>query len=124
MSASSQALHILGGGPDPRRGDAAQQVGDRRLVAEAGADHLTHHAEPAGAGHDAGVRHQVAGDDPEQRRLARAVGADQRDLDILADAEGHVIEQHPAVRQLVAHSCDVDVSHAEGLSATRCPERT
>ena len=84
----------------------------------AGADHLAHHAEPAGAGDRAGVRRQVAGDDPQQRGLAGAVGADQRDLGALADPERHVVEQHPPVRQLVAHSGDVHVSHER-----QCPRR-
>ena len=85
------------------------------LLAEPGADHLPHHAEPAGAGHDAGVRAQVAGDDPQQRGLAGAVGADQRDLGALPDPERDVVEQHPPVRQLVAHPGDVDVSHVAAI---------
>ena len=111
------AVDLGGGRADPRRRDAEQQVGDRRVVAEPGADHLAHHPEPAGAGHRAGVRRQLAGDDPQQRRLAGAVGADQRDLGALADAERHVVEQHPAVRQLVPHPCHVHMSHVGGLSA-------
>ena len=75
------------------------------------ADELPHHAEAAGAGDRAGVRREVAGDDPQQRGLAGAVGADQRDLGALADPERDVVEQHPPVRQLVAHSGDVHVSH-------------
>ena len=101
-----------------------QQVGDGRVLAEPGADHLAHHAEPAGAGDRAGVRHQLAGDDPQQRRLAGAVGADQRDLGALADPERHVVEQHPAVGQLVAHSGDVHVTHVEGLCAIGALQRT
>ena len=109
---------------DPRRRDAEQQVGDGRVLAERGADDLPHHAEPAGAGHRAGVRHQVAGDDPQQRRLAGAVRADQRDLGALADPERHVVEQHSPVRQLVPDSGDVHMSHVEGLSAIGDPWRT
>ena len=43
--------------------------------------------------------------------LPAPLAPDQRDLGALADPERHVVEQHPAVRQLVAHSGDVDVSH-------------
>ena len=82
-------------------------------------DHLPHHAEPAGAGDRARVRHEVAGDDPQQRGLAGPVGADQRHLGALADPERDVVEQHPPVGQLVADSGDVDVSHAAPLSPAR-----
>ena len=103
--------------PRPRpRGPAAATTESSRSATvgsslEAVADHLAHHAEPAGAGDRTGVRHQVAGDDPQQRGLAGAVGADQRDLGALADPERHVVEQHPAVGQLVAHPGDVHVTH-------------
>ena len=117
-------LEFLLRGPDPRRAHAQQEVSDRRLLAETGADHLPHHAEPAAAGHYAGVWLEVSGDDAEQRRLAGTVGSDQRHLGALADAERHVVQQHPAVGQLVAHSGDVHMSHVEGLCATRGPERT
>ena len=45
---------------------------------------------------------QVAGDHPQQRGLAGAVRADQRDLRALADPERHVGEELPPVRQ---HEC-------------------
>ena len=63
------------------------------------ADELAHHAEPAGARDRADRHRQVAGDHPQQRRLAGAVRPDQRDLGALADPERHVGEEHPAVRQ-------------------------
>ena len=113
------AVHLGRRGPDPRRGDRQQQVGDRGRLAEPGGDHLAHHPEPAGAGDHPGVRDQVAGDDPQQGGLAGAVGADQRDLGALADPERHVVEQHPPVRQLVAHPGDIHVTHEDGFSATR-----
>ena len=112
------------GRADPGRGDAQQQVGDGRLGTQVGADHLPHHPEPTAAGHHAGVRLEVSGDDAEQRGLAGAVGPDQRHLGALADAERHVVEQHPAVGQLEAHSGDVHMSHVEGLCATKGSERT
>ena len=82
------------------------------------ADHLAHHAEAAGARHGSGVRRQLAGDDLEQRRLAGSVGADQRDLGALTDAERDVVEQHAAVRQLVPDPLDVDVSHKTSILGT------
>jgi hypothetical protein len=45
------------------------------------------------------VRLEVAGDDPQQRRLAGAVRADQGARDAVADPERHVVQQRPAVRQ-------------------------
>jgi len=53
----------------------------------------------------------ITGDDAQQGGLAGAVRADQRDLGALPDPERDVVEQHPAVRQLVAHPSDVDMSH-------------
>ena len=47
------------------------------------------------------LRRQVAGDHPQQRRLAGAVRADQRGLGAVADPEVHVVEQHPAVGERV-----------------------
>ncbi len=43
------------------------------------------------------VRRELAGDDPQQRRLAGTVGADERDLGAFPDAEGDVLEEHPSV---------------------------
>ena len=87
-----------------------------RLVAAAVADELTHHAEAARAGHDACVGRQVAGDDAQQGGLAGPVGADEGDLLAVADAEAHLVEQHPPVRQLVTHSGDIHVTHEGGFS--------
>ena len=63
------------------------------------------------------VRVQVAGDDPQQRRLAGAVRADQRGGGAVADPEGHVVQQRPAVRQRERHLVDVDVAHVRRV----CP---
>ena len=83
------------------------------------ADELAHHAQPAGAGDRPGVRDEVAGDDPQQGRLAGAVGADQGDLGAVADPEAHVVEKYSSVGQLVAHSRHIHMSHAG-----HCPRRT
>ena len=113
---SLATIDLGGRRPDPRRRDRQQEVGDVRVVAEAVADHLAHHAEPAGAGHRTGARCQLAGDDLQQGGLARPVRADQRHLRALAHAERHVVEQHAAVRQLVPDTLDVDVTHKNRLS--------
>ena len=76
---------------------------------------------PPDAGDRAGVRLQVAGDDPQQRRLAGAVGADQRDLGALADPERHVVEQHPPVGQLEPDAGDIHVAHPPSLTARPPP---
>ncbi len=68
--------------------------------------------EAAGAGHSPGVRDQVAGDDAQQRRLARAVRTDQRDLGALTDPERHLVEQHPPVGELVPDTGDIHMTHA------------
>ena len=61
--------------------------------------------------------HQVAGDDPQQRRLAGAVLADQRGAGAVADAEVDVVQQHPPVRKGVPDTADVDVAHPDILPA-------
>ena len=99
------------GRPHARRGDAEEQVGDR-LVDPPVADELAHDAQPAGAGDRAGVRDEVAGHDPQQGRLAGAVGADQRDLGAVADPEADLVEKYSSVGQLVAHSRHIHMSHA------------
>ena len=62
---------------------------------------------------------EVAGDDPQQRGLAGAVGADQRDLGALPDPEGDVAQQAPAVGQGEADGVDVEVAHEAPVSPTR-----
>ena len=54
---------------------------------------------------------QVAGDEPQQRGLAGAVRADERDVRAVADPERHVVEQRPAVGEHVREMRDVDVAH-------------
>ena len=104
------------GAADARWRDGEQQVRDRRRLTEPGPDHLPHHAQPTGAGHRAGVGSQVAGDDPQQRGLAGAVGTDQRDLGALTHPERDVVEQHPTIGQLVADSGNIDMTHVERFS--------
>ena len=106
----------LGGRPDPGWGHRQQEVVDG-LVPAAVTDELAHHAQASRAGDDARVRGQVAGDDPQQGGLAGTVGADQRDLLPVADPEADVVEQHPPVRQLVAHSGDIHVTHTRILAS-------
>ena len=118
------AIHLGCSRTNPWRGDAEQQVGDSGVVAERGPDVLPHHPEPARPGHRSGMWLQVAGDDPQQRRLAGAVGADQRDLGAFADPERHVVQQHSTVGQLIAHPCHIHVSHVGALSAIRAGDNT
>ena len=70
ISASSQRVDLAAAarGPAAGRPTAAARA---TVVEPAAADHLPHHAEPAGAGDRARVRGQVAGDDPQQGGLAR-----------------------------------------------------
>ena len=68
------------------------------------------------------LRRQVAGHQPQQRGLARAVRPDQRGRDPLADAEAHVVEERPPVRQHVADVRYLDMpprAHARTIAARR-----
>ena len=56
-------------------------------------------------------------------RRARTVRAEQCHRGALADPERHVVEQHPPVRQLVAHSGDVHVSHGRQCPRPAPPTR-
>ena len=91
-----------------------EQAGDRRRRARRGlpgADELVHHAESAVDLHAALVGAEVAADDAQQRRLARAVRADERGRAPLGHAEGEVGEQRPAVGQREGDAVDVDEAH-------------
>jgi len=77
-------------------------------MALGGADELAHDAEPAGGGDGAFLRLEIAGHQPEQRCLTRSVRPDQGRRHPLADAEAHVVEQGPPVRQHMA-----DVRHLD-----------
>ena len=101
--------HLLPRGAQPRRGELEQHLADRALVG-ADADVLRHVGERA----DVGValqRLQAPGEDPQQRRLADAVGTDQADVLAAADLEGDVGEQHVAARVRVREVGDDDVRH-------------
>nr|WP_284289773.1 VOC family protein [Angustibacter aerolatus] len=63
------------------------------------------------------MRVEVAGDDPQQRRLAGAVRPHQRDDRTVADAEAHLVEQRPPVRQHEPDGVDVDVAHDDECAA-------
>ena len=78
-------------------------------------DELAHDAHVAGAADHAFVRDEVAGNDPEQRRLAGSVGPDQRRLGPVRDLEGHAVEQLGAVGEEVIDVGNVNMSHAFNL---------
>ena len=102
------------GVPDRLRRNGKQQIADGRVVAHL-ADELPHDAEAAGARDRAPVGGDVAGDDPQQRGLAGAVGPDQRDLGPFADPEGDLVQQPPAVRQVEDDGVEVDVAHGQAV---------
>ena len=54
---------------------------------------------------------QVAGDEPDQRGLARPVRPDQGGHRALTDPERGVVQQYPPVRQRLAQVRHLDVTH-------------
>jgi hypothetical protein len=112
------------GFPHPRWRNGKQQVTDhgRDHQALVGADELAHDAEPAG-GHDrARLRRLVPSRQPQQGGLAGSVRPDQGGRDPLADAEAHVVQQCPPVRQHMADVCHLDVppcAHPRTIAAGR-----
>ena len=74
---------------------------------------------PAAAHHGPGRGGEVPGDDPQQRRLARAVGADQGHHGALAHPERHVVEQHASIRKRAADRVDLEVPHSRPSWPTR-----
>ncbi len=54
---------------------------------------------------------KVAGDQPQQRGLAGAVGSDQSDLGPIAHPERDLVQQHPPVRQLIPNRSNVHMTH-------------
>ena len=93
----------------PRR--AGRRRSSPRPAPSPGADELVHHAESAVDLHAALVGPQVAADDAQQRRLARAVRADERGRAPLGHAEGEVGEQRPPVGEREGDAVDVDEAH-------------
>ena len=61
--------------------------------------------------HAPGVGRLVAGDDPEQRGLAGAVGAHEGHVLAVAHAEAHVLEQLDAAGRAARHPVHVDRAH-------------
>ena len=104
---------------DARRRNRQQQFVHIRRVADA-SDELAHHPEATAVRHAAGVRGEVPGDQPQQRRLARAVRADERGRDAVADPERDVVKQHPAVRQGVTDMSDLDMAHGSQSPEPYC----
>ena len=112
------AVDLEGRPANPVGRDRDEQVAHRAVVADL-ADELPHHAQATAAGHGAVGCREVTGQDPQQRGLAGAVGADERDLGALAHPEGDVAQQASPVRQGEAHGVDVEVAHESPVSPTR-----
>ncbi len=109
-----------GGGTEVGRGERDEQLarGARRAVhAGAAADELAHHSDAAVDGEGAGRRGELAGDEPEQRRLADAVGPDEGDPLTVADREADVPEQLPATGKSPADVADLDRAHGPDARA-------
>ena len=119
------AVDGVRGIPNRFGSDRDQQVAHGRGVAAVPtggtvSDELVHDAEAAVdrdralVGLEAAVLLRPAGrtaDDPQQRRLAGTVRADERRRRALADAERHLVEQRPPVGERVRHPVDVDEPH-------------
>ena len=115
--------------PPPRSaGGAACWSGVGRQVEEhvphgaallAPPDELPHHPQPAVHVDAPGVGRLVAGDDPEQGRLAGAVGADERHVLAVAHAEAHALEQLDAPGRAARHPVHVDRAHGRWTLPTR-----
>ena len=104
--------HLLPRGAQPRGRELEEHLPHRARV-RADADVLRHVGERA----DVGValdRVEAAGEDPQQRRLADAVGADEADVVAAADLERHVGEEQVAARMGVGQVGDDDVGHDAG----------
>ena len=123
--------HALPGSPYRLVGERQQQRPDRLLGRAlcpeypvrgtrrgADADVLGHVQHPPAVHRLALVGSQLAGEDPQQRRLADPVGADQADMLPRRHAEGDVGEQQVAARVGVGEMGDGDVGHGQAaLSA-------
>ena len=74
-------------------------------------DELTHHTQAATPGDRPSRWRQIAGNDLQQGRFARAVRAHKCNYGTFTDPKRHLVEQHAAVRQVIADSGKLDVSH-------------
>jgi len=92
---------VLAGGDDPPEPAGVPDA----------TDELAHDAEPAAGGDRARLRGEITGGQAHQRCLAGAVRPDQRGRDAIANPEGNVVEQCPAVRQGVAEVRYLDMTH-------------
>ena len=93
-----------------RRRQVQEQV-PHRLLLVAPADQLMHHPEPPVDVHAPPVDRHLAGDRAEQRRLARAVRPDQRDVLAGPDPEGHIGEELVAPGDPARDPVDIDGAH-------------
>src|SRR5699024_3127062 len=87
-------------------------------------DHLVHDPEPARARHLARVRCEVARDEAQERRLARAVRPDERDLRAVPHTERDVGEQLATVGKRVGDPGDVDMTHGVHPPSPKNPSTT
>jgi len=99
------------------RSQTEQEVPHRRRTAGA-SDELAHHADATAVADGSGFGPDVAGDQPQQRRLAGAVRADERDLAPLANAKAHIVEELVAADR-VAQLADIDESRGGATMAQR-----
>jgi hypothetical protein len=100
-----------------------KQVADRRGFV-APPDELAHHSHAAVDARVAFVERDVAREHAEERRLARAVRADERDVLAVADAERHVAEQHLASRHAARGTAHFDHRHRMITSRRAARTRT
>ena len=105
----------LGGGSlQAARREVEQHVADGATLLPP-THELTHDAQPAVDVHAALIRGLIAGDDPEQRGLADAVGTHERDVLAVADAEADVAQELHTARCATRHPVHVDRAHEATL---------
>ena len=114
-----ESLDLGGGRPHPRRRDREQQLGHDasspgRPSAASRRDRRTRVTAPAcGASSPVMIRSSVV--------LPAPLAPTSATLAPVADAEGHVVEQHPSVGQLVAHSGYLHMAHGAHSPAAGVP---
>jgi hypothetical protein len=82
-------------------------------------DELRHPGQSPDYADQAVVRVVRFGDQPQQRRLAHAVGADEGHALAIRDFEGHLVEQCPATGEGIADLDKLDESHAVSVRGAR-----